>query len=432
MRLTRLAPAAVLAGIVLVAAWLTVGSLAGGRQQRAAEVAWAESFPGEGDPLSRFPKAAANASARRVEELAARLGIDAVPPNVGRIQPEPADAMAIERMLTPILRAVGSQRTKEDDVPPAMPEAVTTALQAQAAVLEALETHLLGAPVPEWERDLGLDRPLPRLSALRQLHSLLLARALVAAGRSDAGAAGRALAAADRLVTGLRGRPELICQIIAMSFDGFHHAVLRSAAAALAGTGRGPTAHDYRQSVLTALRLDAWRLGQVIPRAGLGALEGGPWSSEGRLVATVTRPFVRPYFRYCAADYSQRVRRMALTLRATPPCALGELRLSHEPWRQIPRWNVLGRSGMPDLMRVWFTVGHLEREAELTRRVLELQSGAAAEGDHPSDVCPGLVWRYQAAPGGVLITVAREPAASAIGAGAPRRFVVTRGRPGAI
>jgi hypothetical protein len=132
---------------------------------------------------------------------------------------------------------------------------------------------------------------------------------------------------------------------------------------------------------------------------------------------------IAPYLRLSAADASVRLGALAAALRSTPPCTADTLLAGER--RSVPRWNLLARGMVPALGRTWIAVGRLEREADLTRRVLALRAGLPGPGPASPD-CPGVEWREETAPDGSrVLFIANDPADEPVRRALPARFTVS-------
>ena len=395
----------VLGGLALAVAllWL-VGLRSWARHRlRVSEERWATTS-GIADPLVRYPPVAQSDAARRLLELSARLGIKSPAPG-------------IPNNVNAVYGWVSQQAEKTEDIPgPPPPGAVADFLGEHRADIEAIEALLLGQGPVVWERDMarGFEAPYPPLVVHRLLQGVILANALVAERTGHHEASQRALEASWRLEQDLRERPELISQLIVVVTSSLRQGVLRQASTPPREWRERLQDFDYRRTTRGVLRAEAWMFSRQLQGKGLGDVsseEGQPPATglRARLVRVATRPYVE----MMGADYSERLEAAARELTTLDPCRLAD---DHDSRIRsaIPRWNVIGRIGMPSVARVWVTVGRAAFDAELTALVLEAkarrgQGAATALASRRSQACPSVRWVSTVEGGAVTIAPETDP-----------------------
>jgi hypothetical protein len=353
--------------------------------------AWMRDDPAGAAALGRLRPADADATARRLIELARPLGIE-----LGAFRSSEVD-------LAPVVAFVdGERRAIADDGRDAPPE-VQERLLREGARLDAIEELLAGSGPPGWPFRLrGFDGTDAPILGLRDLNALLLARAFERDRSRDRKGAERALLASGRLGDSVRERPEVLAQLAATWVTAARAGILRRLAEPPDGWTQHLGTHDFRGSMLVSIQLEARQQMDYSRRQSFAWL-GGSGTRAGGLPPAIDRMLTTPYARWCAADTSRRLRGLAVRLRAPEPCRVDLSALTPVP--EAFRWNRVARIMLPGAAVRWRHVTEVELEVELTRTVLETRAHRPERGDSiASRVCGGLVWtRTPDAAGGVTI-----------------------------
>jgi hypothetical protein len=248
-----------LAGAALV--WLGAGTIRASRRERAAEAAWAESFGPLAEITAKFPARPTNAAARALEESARSLGIELRPR--GEMPPDDEQRRSKKAELNdvrvPLEKWVDHEAAKPEGLPDAPPAAVAAYFASHSAILDAIEKSLLAGPAPEWAVDLGKLHAAPVPNVLEHMR---LARVLV--GRAEARAAAKdkraeeSLRAAYAFTGVLRGRPEVVSQVVAAAATRLELGAVRRIPVDAAAWRERLKTLDPRGGLLTALRREAW------------------------------------------------------------------------------------------------------------------------------------------------------------------------------
>jgi hypothetical protein len=161
---------------------------------------------------------------------------------------------------------------------------------------------------------------------------------------------------------------------------------------------------------LTALQTEAWNW-TVFARqhwgvVDLAAIEGGRLPKAGPL-GQIGRFVTRPYPRLSFVGMSDAARRARHDFASQRRCDLDVTAYLERFEASIPRWNVIGRIGMPSLVRAWSSLRQGDFDREWTERVLAARELRASAGiwptvDAASTVCEGVTWRHEATPDGAL------------------------------
>ena len=186
--------------------------------------------------------------------------------------------------------------------------------------------------------------------------------------------------------------------------------------------------HDFRESLVTAMRYENWMWTRVEePR------EFTNLSSIGKsLMSSVAKPYVR----YCLSDLSEEYRRRVDNLDdVTGICDYDLSRWQADLNVRVPRWNV-GRIFLPYLGGTLHRLARLELNRELTVKLLELEAArrtddgiwpASMPGIEVSSACPREHWVYEVSPDGAMtLALNREVTWPDLkGARLPARFTAT-------
>jgi len=172
----------------------------------------------------KYPPEEGNASARELQALAQRLGLDlaAYRPNSDSPPPSPRPS-GVDPLRQPAWKDLGSYLRSALDTPgdgiPEAPAAVSDYLRAHRADLDRLIAHLADGPAPRWPAE--VDKPDgPALHGARVLapRTLLGAEVLWQERQGAHSAAQRALQAHWRLGRAFARRPDSIARIVSEGY----------------------------------------------------------------------------------------------------------------------------------------------------------------------------------------------------------------------
>jgi hypothetical protein len=414
--------------VVFTLLWVVGGRMLADRWTQEADRAWTAlgtpmtAFPG------RFPKHGPNESARKLDDVAARLGIGMAPPGAtGRPQPSADDAKRLETVRGELDSWLDAQLGNPSDRIAAPPENVAAFLAARASGIRYLVAQLRVGEAPVWEQDLDrlTDAPLPFLKGHRALDQVLCAWSLEAQREGRSEDAVEAVEAAARAAVSMQDRPEMVGRLVEI-------AVLRTQAGTLRKLDGVPatwqarlTERDLRKSMLVSLQAEAWILGTSLGRTfaipSARSLDGKAAARRPTMTAQVAAFYEKPYALLAAADYSRALARTSGALEDQKACTFepDAMKAVDERARQeIGRWNVM-RLAMPSVAAFWATGDSARFQRELTAKVLELKAlrTASRDGAWPrqvpgieSSVCPGNRWTYVvSADGGAVLTASQSP-----------------------
>lgn len=283
MRIGRTIGFLVLALLGAALVWLAAGSLRAARRERAAEAAWDASFGPLGFLTERFPARPTNETARALEGAARTLGIEMRPRGEQPADDEPSRPKKTEwdGVRAPLEKWADAQAAKAEGLPEPPPAPVASFFAAHAPVLDAIEETLLASPAPEWAVDVSklYAAPVPNLSGQMQLARVLVGRAEARAAAKDARAE-ESLRAAFALTGSLRGRPEIVSQLVSIGATRLELAAARRIPVdAVAWRERLKTL-DPRAGMLVAWKREAWVQHEAAKRLREGRLRAGPLSGR--------------------------------------------------------------------------------------------------------------------------------------------------------
>jgi hypothetical protein len=333
-----------------------------------AERAWRQEF---GDPLVRLrevPRRQENETARRLAEMARPLGIELARPVPGQPVSHPSDA---ERSLREVVASYFQAELESpgDRIGPP-PRALREFLVSREADIDGIVALLTGGGEPPvWVSvvSLGPEAPIPNLLGQVLLQKLLVADCLVQAQLERREEAERILLASWILNGSIRDRADVISQIIAVGVARMHLGAARRLI--LTGPWRERFRdHDYRQSLLRAMEIEASGRFQQLPN--------GSSRSE----------------RATRADFLDLTRIFLTRLRNAPvedgPLPTEETR--GEAGMDDSPGERLARIAMPNVVESVRRADRLTVDQELTERVLDARDTKSKLGRWPAET-PGPV-----------------------------------------
>lgn len=340
-----------------VVAWLALFAASEWMQRSVAARPWPNGLGGFDTVAARYPDHPATPAALTLTKLAVPLGVD-IMPRQERFVPTPPSRKEFEAIQKPLGAYITAQlerpSTAIDDAPPA----VAAYLDAHTPQLDAVRAHVLsGAPIA-WTVQLerGLDMPIPNMLGHMELARLFIAGALRKARSGDA-AAWDDLHAVWQLDAGLRPRPDLISQLIALAST----RMINTAAAKLPLPAppwlAEVRAFDYRRSIVASMQSEANSWQSFTYGGGVRGFVAGP------------------YVRLSAADAAEHMRAAFVDMANSNACDVDEEALMQAVQRSIPKWNMLANMGIPNISSLWQRVARVTPELELTEKALQLRGG---------------------------------------------------------
>ena len=292
MRIGRTIGYLVLALLGAGLVWLAAGSLKAGRRERAAEAAWEASFGPLGDLTARFPARPTNETARALEDAARTLGIEMRPRGEQPADDEMSRPKKTEwdGVRAPLEKWADTQAAKAEGLPEPPPAPVASFFAAHAPGLDSIEKTLLAGPAPEWAMDVSKlwAAPSPNLSGQMNLARVLVGRAEARAAAKDARAE-ESLRAAFALTASLRGRPEIVGQLVSIGATRLELAAARRIPVDAAAWRERLKTLDPRAGMLLAWKREAWVQYEAAKRLREGRLRAGPLSSRAAFLLRLWR-----------------------------------------------------------------------------------------------------------------------------------------------
>jgi hypothetical protein len=412
-----------------IAAYLVLGTVAARRVSVARE-GWRGRLGTWEEVLERYPTVVANEDALELERLALPLGIG-IAPRGREDRPSPERAQVFE--ARDFKRESGRYlerefaRTERRVEPP--PQSVARYLEAHAHDIAAIR-RLLRVAEPRWDLDLraGQSAPVPNLLGHLDLQKVLVTDALARIAAGDHGAAHADLDAGWRLNRALRGRPEVISQLVAGGATRLQVGALRLLRDPPPMWAPRLAEHDVREAFLEAMSFEGWYWTQVADPTELTSLGGIGHRVLGGLA--------QPYVKYCMAQASDAFRERVERLAEIGGICDDDLKSRGvDPEPDLPRWN-LARRWLPGFSEPVARMARLEIDVELTALLLDLEARRDARGGvwpalpgEPvrSKACPRDHWVYEAGPDSVTVALDRELQwPESRGAMLPTRFTLER------
>ncbi len=374
-------------------------------KERAAEKRWADAGLPISDFAKKYPVQEDSHEALALEAEALQLGFSLRSTGSNIVSRENANAWnSIREALNDYLRIL------ESPEPPLAwpPEALARFLSSNGATISDLRERLNRA-TPLWKMDVGKGYafPIPNLLGQFDLAKLLSADCLAARAGGDND---RALKDADaiwRLSDGLVQRPELISQLIAIAIRKTDLAELRTLQDAPSVWSDRLTSWNPRKNLETSYQHEASMMNDSFKALRLGTPYGQCPSWKDRVMA----PFSLIYARFCVAGVENIFLDSLRHMQETDICSRDEVfqRIGELDEKEIPRWNVIAKVGVPNLTDAWLRVKYLRIQIELTQKVLELKATRSANGAWPVQVpgieksfCPQEHWTYTVMPDGTM------------------------------
>jgi len=336
--------------------------------------------------IARNPPVTVNDEARRLERLAAQIGIDLAPPLPDRPHPLLGERDLVEGLHFGAYLSDEVEAPDDRLAPPSA--AITSFLAERAEPIDEIRAVLLSERAPRWAMDLAKGKsgePDPNSSGPLVLQRILLTKALVEARAGRASEADLWLRASWRLNESTAARPTMVWQLIAIAVSRWEAGVLRKVPSADSAWIERMQFASQRQRAFAAMS-DDFVIGFIDPPA---PEEFDKWS-PGELLAGISKSVE--------------------SLQRQDPCAFPRAEADRY-WKSFfpgPIEKTLAGIAMPSLGDAAHRLYRLQIEGELTDRVLQArQAAGGAEPPQPgtssdvdSSVCPGARWSSLVLPGG--------------------------------
>ncbi|HEX7615927.1 MAG TPA: hypothetical protein VF554_11715, partial [Thermoanaerobaculia bacterium] len=229
MKLRRVVVFSLAALLLATGLWVVGGNAWAARREEQSNRAWTATFGSLDDLKKKYPKRETNETAKKLEALTRGTVFD-LTPVVESIEPEEMrrstewkrSQSAVDFLLAQIAKPEASI-----DPPPG--EAIRF-LEEKSSALDAMESLLIAGPPPEWAFDLSAPenaRHKPNGLGHIRLQRILTTRALAAEYAHHNEAAARSLEASWNLNESLRGRPEIIPELLSIAIARFQVGILR-------------------------------------------------------------------------------------------------------------------------------------------------------------------------------------------------------------
>jgi hypothetical protein len=321
----------------------------------------------DNEMLRKFPPREMSTGARRLNELAAALGLD--------LAKESNAAVGEWR------RYVDAELERVEDrvFPP--PTEIAEFFRNHTVALDAVRTHLLTRDPIVWPTrvDLLTRAPLPNLVDHSLLTRMFIAHALVHHRWDD-------LEAAWELQRNLWQRPELISRYVALAQMRNINAAARKLSPPAPRWFAELRDFDIRNAMLEGQLTELWSM----QRAAEDTTKGSDAPNFERAMDSL----LEPYDVAVAANMAHVMGEAARGIARSNDCDLDARGVEQKVAFEMEWWYPKSRVTLPNLGNIWRRVGRLRAERELTQKILELKSGATpSESSQCSDgkwiVTPG-------------------------------------------
>lgn len=346
----------------------------------------------------RFPDSPDNASARRLELLAADVDLDLSTYESHRVQLDESRTKAERQVRTDAYSYLEVQLSKSTGTIDPPPASVSNYFALRKREFDAIEEHLLREPTPEWEiSTTNIDLHLPNLLRQIVLDRYLLIRALCESQQGFTAKSEQSREATWKLNEGLWKRPELISRYAAAAVERFELGTARKMESLPVWIERF-SSHNYAGLVREAMEVE--RHYQM-----LHAKRKLQDETEPLYMKLLRSQPLLPFFQLCMADAGDRQQEQLESSLLQSPCESAALAPDGEP-PALGRWNILRLEGVASLSHAWSRFARLTLDRELTEKILELQQQKARTGTWPSglpsarSVCPDATWQYEVSPDG--------------------------------
>lgn len=401
---------AVLAAIVL---WLTVGGAIAENMLDQAKGKWERQNGSLASFHQRHPRSEKNESAKRLELLAASIGVSIRPRNEEEVIA--ADHPLVVELKTATARlndflAAQLQKTSGgfDAVPPELSEFI----RKHRTDLIAIENHLTSAAAPTWRFDGEYlsTMELPNLLAHMQLARILSAHAVLALEEGTNEEAWHALHAVSKLSESLQAQPVLITQLISVAIAKQQTLLARHMPAPVPAWQFTAPRRDRRRDLIDAVIAEQLFVDASARNATLLADSG---TGTSRLAELAAQPFLIA----CAADLWDVHQQLVAELEAKSLCGIDAPSFGATHAAAIAEWNVFGRMLTPDFSSSIRRVRDLELANEMTRKILSAKmSRLASAGVWPQSIegietcsCEGKKWNYSVSADGTMTLALDKP-----------------------
>lgn len=390
--------AAVLAAILGLYCWPTIESL---------EERWKEKAGF--DPLVAYPGKEPNEAARRVEELAARLGFMIAPTwDTNASKPSEEERARYGEVKGALSDFVFDLYGIEPVLGPPSAELESFLLESEAILLE-ISVLLREGEAPRWHSlvNEGFEGKGPNVLGRLNLHKLLIVMTAEAARRGDHQQSLEWMEAAWSLSLSGAEEPTMLPQLGALAEFRGNMAILRALDQPLPAWALRLEVPAWRHRMERAYRLESWTL---IRSFKLGQLEAGLQGSP--LANFLARPIVR----HGLVGHMDFVESFLARVRSDKILEMDHDEVFEEETARIPHWNFFARLVVPTFADSMGKAARLELSIELTRRAVELrellragetETLFALQGSHPS-ILEGISWIYLVEEDRVSIGVDRE------------------------
>jgi hypothetical protein len=383
--------------------WVVIGNFVAFQLEQPVLVAKAEL-------VRQFPKIETNASALKLEELRAKLGINMLVKTQNRNDELYVPTEASQKEFSQIRADLW--RYLEDSTSSVPSKPLQEYLSTHSADLAAIRAHIIKNDIPQWETlDINMELGKSAMDTesflgATYLHHLLIADAINNSRFGNSQVAIDSLESSWRLNQSMKERPSMLSQLVANIIIGVQARGLRKLDLASPIWQKRLVSFDQSKSQLTAVKFDIFM--QYGIRRNFPLRKGGSEQEEqsSSLLSRILQPFVQPYFTLSAVDLWQTHMRYLELEFSLDPCESKPESLS-----QMSSWNILGALTPPFSYRE--RQFRRQIDMEVTQKILRLREVASQLGKFPqtlsgidsSEICKNIRYIYQPSTDGGAMTI---------------------------
>jgi len=373
--------------------------------------------------FQQYPPVESNASARSLNRLFEPLGIAAVDNGP---KGEALGIQSSESYSSELSRAIRhyfrDQRLKAEGSIDPLPVAIQSHLADHAEALKQVEMHLRSQPAPVWSFNsdwfTDFDQASSTTIGIRDIHRLLLFKALSDHQKGQLQDMTAALEAAQVLANAPAKRPDLISYLVSLLMLDNSVAVMRH----LDGLSPEITAqlltYDQQQLSLDRLHFENWAFQQALSKGLSKPNSVEPmFGTAARGLATIPMlVFERPYVLLSTINSARVQTAIYQQLPGQTICSFPPEDIHNTVTEALPWWNILGKMSAPSFVEQWRKGGDRMLTAELNHLVTQAKALASKQGTWPetlpdltSNACPNERWVYEVSPAGEMsLSFSRE------------------------
>ena len=351
---------------IAILAVITIWAIGSAKSKEAAKHEWPANLGTLDEVPKRFPPAEQSAGATRLVQLASGANIDIkpkvkedVPREVSRREAE-GKRSAQRKAINDYLRVQFERSGNEIDAPPPV---AAEYLDSHRVPLDDTRDFLLSGTPIVWDTKvtLGFEMPIPNLLGHMDLHRALLARGLDKARNNDPKAWDE-LRASWELNRGLRSRPDLISQPIALATTRMSNAAARKMPLPVPEWFKEVQSFDYLAAMASSQQAEAWAIRNL--------RFGKPDLRESSGIEYVKQLISWPLFAWQEAEALTALRRYTTEALRAKACDVNS-----DQFKVARASFATSHAAVPNMIEAWGRLLRFRAELEATDRILQIRAG---------------------------------------------------------